>query len=129
MVNLPSTAAAGTSFTSNLGTTGELNLTGHLEFQLTGSVDFVVGDDALALTLQGSTADSIRLSNGTTETAVLVNSETIYFNNLTVDTNVILVNAVGPDWASIDPATLVSLVGLVSVLRWGSLQRLRDPGC
>ena len=117
-------SGGGTSFTSNLGTTGELNLTGHLELQLTGSVDFVVADDTLALTLQGSTADSIRLSNGAAETAALVNSETIYFNNLTVDTNVILVNAVDPDWASIDPAA-ITLSG-VSVFD-GDLYNLRDP--
>jgi hypothetical protein len=117
-------SGGGTSFTSNLGATGELSLTGHLELQLTGSVDFVVGDDALALTLQGSTADSIRLSNGAAETATLVNSETIYFNNLTVDTNVILVNAVDPDWASIDPA-VITLSG-VSVFD-GDLYNLRDP--
>ena len=117
-------SGGGTSFTSNLGTTGELNLTGHLELQLAGSVDFVVEDDALALTLQGSTADSIRLSNGAAETATLVNSETIYFNNLTVDTNVILVNSVDPDWASIDPA-VITLSG-VSVFD-GDLYNLRDP--
>ena len=79
---------------------------------------------ALALTLQGSTADSIRLSNGAAETATLVNSETIYFNNLTVDTNVILVNSVDPDWASIDPA-VITLSG-VSVFD-GDLYNLRDP--
>ena len=92
------------TFVSN-SDSGELKLTGHLEFELTGTVDFF-DDEAGKLTLQGSTADSIRLSNGTTETAVLVNSETIYFNNLTVDTNVILVNSVGPD-VYIDSGTLV----------------------
>ena len=92
------------TFVSN-SDSGELKLTGHLEFELTGTVDFF-DDKAGKLTLQGSTADSIRLSNGTTETAVLVNSETIYFNNLTVDTNVILVNSVGPD-VYIDSGTLV----------------------
>ena len=52
-----------------------------------------------------------------------MNSETIYFNNLTVDTNVILVNSVDPDWASIDPA-VITLSG-VSVFD-GDLYNLRD---
>ena len=59
------------TFVSN-NDSGELKLTGHLAFELTGTVDFF-DDDAGKLTLQGSTADSIRLSNSTTETAVLVN--------------------------------------------------------
>ena len=117
-------SGGGTSFTSNLGTTGELSLTGYLEFQLTGTVDFGAEDDTLALTLQGNTADGIRLANGTTETAILVNSETIYFNNLTVDTNVILVNSVDPDWTAIDPAA-ITLSG-VSVFD-GDLYNLRNP--
>ena len=109
------------TFVSN-NDSGELKLTGHLAFELTGTVDFF-DDDAGKLTLQGSTADSIRLSNSTTETAVLVNSETIYFNNLTVDTNVILVNSVGPD-AYIDSGTLV-LSG-TSVID-GDLYNVSDP--
>ncbi|MGB1342490.1 MAG: VCBS domain-containing protein [Pseudomonadales bacterium] len=86
--------AAGTISTSSNATgAATLNLAGHLELRLTDDVDFEDLNGNHSLTLDGSSAGSILLSNGGTETAVWANSETVRFNNLTVDTGVILANA------------------------------------
>ena len=63
--------AAGTISTSS-NTTGAatLNLAGHLELRLTDDVDFEDLNGNHSLTLDGSSAGSILLSNGGTEIAV-----------------------------------------------------------
>ena len=86
-------AASGTNTTG----TAELNLGGYLELRLTGSVDFEGENATHDLILDGSSMDGIVLSNGGAETASWINSETIRFNNLTVDAGVILANGPNDD--------------------------------
>ena len=113
-----------TFFTTNVSGSATLDVAGHVNFELTGWVDFVDANDQASLTLDASSADSIRLSAGTLDAAGLVNAGTLRLNNLTVDAGVALANA--PDSQSETGQISVLTISGTSVID-GDLYSLADP--